>query len=179
MSASAAVFELVWWPFRCFSQAWAPQANSSTDAIRVAVNRRCMAKKLLFKTLGAQPLTGAGDRRLRSWFRYHPSVLLPPACLRSRPNAAAAATLMAVPWAGLATAATGAPCSVPIGPCRPSAPVGAPSQPSPGADLAGGSGHGRHPCWALVPVSSKNPITRLGGERGLLNQAFLTRVWLA
>jgi hypothetical protein len=46
--ASAPVFELFWWPCRCFSQAWAPKPNSSTVAIRVAVNRRCMAEKVSF-----------------------------------------------------------------------------------------------------------------------------------
>ena len=52
LAASAAVFELVWWPCRCFSQAWAPTPKSSTVAIRVEVKRRCMAEVLSVFILG-------------------------------------------------------------------------------------------------------------------------------
>ena len=54
LAASAAVFELVWWPCRCFSQAWAPKPNSSTVAIRVAVKRRCMADVISMFILGGR-----------------------------------------------------------------------------------------------------------------------------
>ena len=133
--ASAAVFELVWWPCRCFSQAWAPKPNSSTVAIRVAVNRRCMAEKVFSdkpkrERLGNPPWIGGFGLDFVT-IASHCCRLR---CPRSTPNAAAAAISTLAPWAGWAIAVFGAPYSVPSGPFPASAPVGAPNRPRPGLE---------------------------------------------
>jgi len=53
LDPSAAVFELVWWPRRCFSQAWAPRPKKTTVAIKVAAKKLCMDENLSKITLGA------------------------------------------------------------------------------------------------------------------------------
>ena len=53
LAPSTVVSELVWWPCRCFSQAWAMRPKRTTVAIRVAVIKRCMAKNSDEISLGA------------------------------------------------------------------------------------------------------------------------------